>query len=152
MCCSALQCLRGVTFMLHFPCLVRAFHSVLILCHWLIQLPFLPSFCFQSLAADLTTPPVGLSPFLPSSLHAALTSLLLCLCSSFCIPVLRLLCLSKCIKICVQSGSQGLGVLVKLHLQEDLSLLVATCPCQHVTFISDLWVSAFPCKLYPRNV
>lgn len=63
-----------------------------------------------------------------------------------------LLCLSKYIKICVQSGSQGLGALVKLHLREDLCLLAVTCPCQHLTFISELWVSAFPCKLYSRNI
>lgn len=113
------------------------------------------SFCFHSLIPDLTTPPMQLSPYLQSSLHAAPTSLLLCLCSSLYIPVLNitwLLCLSKYIKICVQSGSQGLGALVKLHLQEDLFLLVVTCPCQHLTFISELWVSAFPCKLYSRNV
>lgn len=95
--------------MLYLTCLVRAFHSVLTLCYWLVQLPFLPSFCFQSLIAYLTTLPVGLNPFLQSRLHAALTSVLLFLCSSLCILVLRLLRLSKYIKIGVQSGSQGLG-------------------------------------------
>lgn len=66
--------------------------------------------------------------------------------------IIQLLCLSKCIKICVQSGSQGLGALVKLHLQEDLFLLVVTCLCQHLTFTSELWTSAFPCKLYSRSI
>lgn len=50
--------------MLYFPCSVRAFCSVQILCHWLIQLPFY--LLFVSTLEYLTSPSTSAAQSLPA--------------------------------------------------------------------------------------